>query len=152
MHSVPIEKIYAMKTPFGLLLLTTIWFPCHAMDVYKWTDAKGQVHYGDAVPEGKASSAKGISVKGGPVSEADRKAATERLAKYREDLVRASPETAAAPAATTPKPRKTPCEEAWDAYNESYACFDPYRMGKGTIRLEAFQGCKEVNRPPEACR
>jgi len=129
-----------------------MWLPCHAMDVYKWTDPNGQVHYADAVPEGKASAAKGISVKGGPVSEADRKAATERLARYRDDLLRASPEAAPVPASTPPKPSKTPCEEAWEAYNASYACFDPYRMGHGTIRLEAFQSCKEVNRPPEACR
>jgi hypothetical protein len=154
-----VSTTYAMRTLLALTILgTTICFPCHASDVYKWTDERGQVHYSDSIPEGRRNSVKGIPVNAGVVSDADRSAAATRLAKYREDLARISPSSAPVPTSATAssstrlKPKKTPCEEAWDAYNESYACFDPYRMGNGTIRLEAFQRCKEVNRPPEACR
>ena len=36
------------------LLLLFLLLPCYAAGVYKWTDAQGNVHYGDRPPQGQA--------------------------------------------------------------------------------------------------
>jgi hypothetical protein len=148
------------KQLYLALIVAATCNPSDASEVYKWTDERGRIHYSDSVPEGKQKQAKGIYVNASNVTEADKKAAEVRLEKYKSDLARVSPSAASAPvpasaatfSSTRPKPKRTPCEAAWDAYNESYACFDPYRMAEGRVRPEAFQHCKQVNQPPEPCR
>lgn len=131
----------------------------NASEVFRWTDEQGRVHYGDAVPEGQKRLARSVSTKAAQISDADKAAAERRAARYKGELARTadaatslpSSASAAAFASTRPKPKKTECEAAWDAYNESYACFDPFRMAQGRVRLDAFQHCKQVNQPPGPC-
>ena len=127
-----------------------------AGNVYKWKDASGRVHYGDQAPTPKADPMKL------PVdrpSDADARAARERLdamqaeseARAAERRARAANMPAPDPAASnTARPDETACEAKWREYNESYACFDPYRLVGGGIRPEAYAKCKVVKQP-EPC-
>ena len=127
-----------------------------AQRAYKWTDAKGQVHYGDAPPLDSKAEAKVIDL-APPVSEQERKNAQERLVRdkaylQKVDAAGASAATAASPA---PNPSSSPpqtCEQQWKAYNESYACMDPYRVGgaNGNARHvlpEGYARCQNLPEP-----
>ena len=147
-----------MRVPV-LLALAAVFFaplPAGAQQAYKWTDEKGQVHYGDQVPQDKKAVARPIVTEEAP-SEKDRKLAEERLARDKDYLKKAD---AASPASAPPvpaakasaprrpsDPSKMTCEEAWKAYNDSYACFDPYRITESRVKLEAFQHCEQVTQP-----
>lgn len=138
------------------ILVLVAFAPLHAgaEQAYKWTDEKGQVHYGDVVPQDKKAVAKPIAA-GVTVSDNDRKLAEERVARDKESLKKLGSSTAPAsstamPAVFGPPPSsKLTCDEAWKAYNESYACMDPYRSG-GRVRPEAFDHCKQAS-PPQNC-
>lgn len=125
--------------------------------VYKWKDANGRVYYGDKAPTPKAEP---VKLYGGP-SEAEIQAARDRLNAMQAELDakaagRRSPDgnastTAAAPSGDGPRGDESVCEAKWREYNESYACFDPYRLVGGGIRPEGFAKCKQV-RQPEPCQ
>lgn len=63
--------------------------------------------------------------------------------------------TAARAASSTTAPdsmdTKDKCQEEWRKYQESQACFAPYRLANGGIKAEAFQHCVELKQP-EFCR
>lgn len=127
-----------------------------AQQAYKWTDAKGQVHYGDAPPLDTKSEAKAVDLVP-PVSEQDRKNAQERLARDKAYLKKV--DAAGASAATAESPVHSPsssapqtCEQQWKAYNESYACMDQYRVGgaNGNARHvlpEGYARCQNLPEP-----
>lgn len=54
------------------------------------------------------------------------------------------------PDATDSTTTDAKCREAWMKYRESLACFAPYRVVGGGVKLEAFKHCKSVNQP-ELC-
>jgi hypothetical protein len=141
-----------MKLPIFILVLVAFApLLAGAEQAYKWTDEKGQVHYGGVVPQDKKAIAKPIAT-GATVSDNDRKTAEERVANDKENLKKlgsptASASSAALPAVVEPSPSsKLTCDEAWKAYNESYVCMDPYRSG-GRLRPEAFDHCKQAFQP-----
>jgi hypothetical protein len=146
-----------MKIPVLLLLVATLApAGAGAGQPYKWTDEKGQVHYSDVVPKDRKAGSKPVDTDA-PPSEADRKLAEERLARDREILEQAGIGAAATSGSAVPAARGSPhkaassaessCDEAWKAYNDSSACFDPYRMSEGRVKQEAFQHCKQVAQP-----
>jgi hypothetical protein len=51
------------------------------------------------------------------------------------------------PDATDSTSTDAKCREAWQKYRESMACFAPYRVVGGGVKLEAFAHCKNVNQP-----
>lgn len=141
-----------MKLRVFVLVLAAFAPPfASAEQAYKWTDEKGQVHYGDVVPQGKKTIAKPIAA-GVTVSDSDRKMAEERVARDKENLKKLGSPTAPAsspaiPAVVGSSPSsKLTCDEAWKTYNESYACMDPYRSG-GRLSPEAFDHCKQASQP-----
>lgn len=127
-----------------------------AQHAYTWTDDKGQVHYGDAPPQDKKAEAKAIEL-APPVSEQERQKAQERLARDKAYLkqVDAVPASAAKAASSAPNPPSSgpqTCEQQWKAYNESYACLDPYRVGGSYnggqhIRPEGYAHCQVLAQP-----
>ena len=127
-----------------------------AQQAYKWTDAKGQVHYSDAPPLDSKAEAKAIDVVP-PVSEQERKNAQERLVRDKAylkkvDAAGVSAATAASPAPNPSSSAPQTCEQQWKAYNESYACMDPYRVGgaNGNARHvlpEGYARCQNVPEP-----
>lgn len=58
---------------------------------------------------------------------------------------------ASSPAWPDPRPTAGVCAEMWRLYDESEACFGPYRMGLGRIRPEAFDRCTERKDPSRLC-
>ena len=142
------------------ILATALSGLAEAQQAYKWTDAKGQLHYGDAPPLDLKAEAKAIDLV--PlVSEQERKNAQERLLRDKTylkkvDAAGASDGTSAATAASpAPNPSSTApqtCEQQWKAYNESYACMDPYRVGGANgnprhVLPEGFARCANVPAP-----
>ena len=125
--------------------------------VYKWKDANGRVYYGDKAPTPTAETVKLYS---GP-SEAEIQAARDRLNAMQAELDTKSAgrrsadgnasTTVAAPTGDPASGDESVCEAKWREYNESYACFDPYRLVGGGIRPEGFAKCKQV-RQPEPCQ
>jgi hypothetical protein len=131
-----------------------------AQQAYKWTDANGQVHYGDAPPLDSKAEAKAIDLIP-TVSEQERKNAQERLIRDKADLkkVTAADASAGASAASGVSSASNPsspapqtCAQQWKAYNESYACMDPYRVGGANgnqrhVLPEGFVRCGNVPEP-----
>lgn len=124
-------------------------------EVYRWTDAQGRVFYGDRAPEGRKSSARVIEIDQAPPVRAQ--IATRPAAPSR----RAAPTTPEASMQTEPAviggsqslPRLADkdarCEAAWARFDESAACFAPYRMGGGKVRPEAYLQCETVMMPSD---
>jgi hypothetical protein len=125
--------------------------------VYKWKDASGRVHYGDQPPVPKAAPMKLIVDQ---PSEEEVRAARERLETMQAESEARAAERRAAQAANAQPPASAPgpaapanetaCEARWRAYEESVACFDPFRLADGSVRPEDMAKCKPVKRP-EPC-
>jgi hypothetical protein len=99
------------------------------------------------------SNAQTIDLTHTKISDAQRREAEARLARER-TLLRQSPKTDASPtplipssASSDPADRKSKCEEEWRKYDESYACFNPYRLATGGVKAEAYEHCSDVRRP-----
>ena len=128
-----------------------------AEEVWKWTDAEGVVHYGAAPPEEARAKATRVDLGDTRVTDSDRRAAEWRLAKDKTAVDRAIADGGASrPARAKPASAaasvSSSCEQAWKRFDESYACFDPYRRGHGRIDPQAYQHCTEVPEPDASCR
>jgi hypothetical protein len=125
--------------------------------VSKWTDETGVTHYGDVVPEKYKRTAKPVAIRDDAPSQTQVKEAEARLGKLKATAL-ASPSAQSAPSpASVSAPKSSEargslsCDELWKQYEASYACFDPYRMGNGVLRPEAFEKCQEI-KPPDKCK
>ncbi len=142
----------------ALAALLVLAGPAGGAEVWKWQDAQGVTHYGPEPPDDPDAKAERVVLPDSGVTDADRRAAEKRVADDKAEIRRATggpaPRSGARPAARPASAASAvpSCEEAWRRYNESYACFDPYRFGAGKIRPEAFEHCKEVPQPPALCR
>ncbi len=133
-----------------LLLIALVASTAQAVDVYKWTDSKGVVHYGDRPASGAAAST--VSVPGGGTSPEEVEAADASLQAARDKLdtpVRNGRRRYSGVA--TPAPQKaqpTGCAALWSQYDTAQACFDAHRVagGKGVTNRGA-SACKEVPQP-----
>jgi len=153
----------------GLVLASAVTY---GGEVYRWTDENGQIHYGDSIPESQKRSAKTITLTNTTIPEPQRQEAESRLARDKSLLRQgaapvASPSQSKAASRTTSARTTSPsttsaltmsaderrrqCAEEWRMYNESYACFNPYRIKGGGVRPEGFQHCTQV-KEPEQCR
>jgi hypothetical protein len=137
-------------TPALALVAATLCGSAHAVDVYKWTDSKGVVHYGDHPASGVAAST--LSVPGGGDSAEEQAAAEASLDAAREKL--AEPTSSAA---QRYRPRSQPaqqqtaasvCAAAWAQYAAAQACFDAHRAagGKGVSGVGTVV-CQDVPQP-----
>jgi hypothetical protein len=143
-----------------IVRMVALWVCCggfaavQAGEIYKWKDANGKIHYGDSAQDAN-EGAKTIDLKNGALTEDRRQEAEARAAKQKALLqtntTPAAPPpapTAAPPATSVTRGKGNACEEAWRKYRESDACFAPYRLVNGGIKVEAFQHCVEVPQPP----
>lgn len=125
-------------------------------EVYRWTDADGRVFYGDRAPEGRRASAKVIPIDPPPP------------ARVKAAAPKASPRPAMT-ANTRPAPRvpsdpgliggsqslppledqETRCAAAWRRFDDSSACFAPYRVDGGRVLAEAYERCETVAMPSD---
>ena len=136
-------------------------------EVYRWTDENGQINYGDSFPGSQKRKAKIIDLTNTSIPEAQRQEAESRLAGDKSLLrqvaapVASPPQSKAASRTSSPSTtsaltmsadeRRRQCAEEWRKYNESYECFDPYRLKGGGVRPEGFQHCTQL-KEPEQCR
>lgn len=113
-------------------------------EVFKWLDEKGQVHYGNQVPEKYKSRAHSLPLSVAPADATPAPKSANVPAPPKE----AKPVVAAPSPTPTPAKNETPCQAAQRKYEESAACFAPYRNVNGGIKPEAFEHCKEMKQPP----
>ncbi|MFN0317777.1 MAG: DUF4124 domain-containing protein [Burkholderiales bacterium] len=120
----------AIKT--GVFLLCAL-VPAmtNAGTIYRWIDENGRVHYGDSKPDSEKNPAKPLDLSNSAVTDEQRMQAE------------AEPDSALA--------KKRNCLEAKRKFEESWACFNPYRNQNGSIRAEAFQHCTEVKGTGDIC-
>lgn len=141
------KRLAALAFAFATLALCG---SVHAVDVWKWTDGKGVVHYGDRPASGAAASP--LTVPGGGNTPEERAAAEASLEASREKL--AEPVHPTGPQRwrqrTQPAPRAAPsdCAAAWARYEAAQACFDAHRVagGKGVTDGGDIV-CRELPQP-----
>lgn len=139
----------------------------NATTVFRWVDDEGRTHYGEQVPDRYRATARPVGVdSAGPTPEQQREAAERaRDLQQRADALRSARNAAAASAparaASAPPAKRPPQPPAADTdcatwqrlYEESLACFAPFRTTHGSTRPEAFDVCTPVDEPPaERCR
>lgn len=144
---------------FYLVLVLGV-LPCtlYAADnIYRWVDEKGAIHYGDTVPDKyKDNATRKPELKDHPVIDVTETVEQRRARQEALDVLDIESGQNAPPANTesgTPTPAAPAtgdlsCEQQWEQYNASQACFAQYRNANGSIRAEAFQNCTVVAEPP----
>ena len=138
-----------MKPALALLaaVAMTLAGAAHAVDVYKWTDSQGIVHYGDHPASGVAVST--VSVPGGEPNARDAAAAQARLAADRAKLGQpAAGSSGDHSRASAAKPAESACATAWRQYDAAQACFAAHRGagGKG-VNGGGEVACKDMPQP-----
>ena len=102
----------------------------HAVDVYKWKDSHGVVHYGDRPASGVAATR--VELPDDAPSAEDVEAAGDRLKRDRDQLAASAPE-APRPVAAPPRRKVVSydCEQQWARYEASQACYINHRAAEG---------------------
>jgi hypothetical protein len=142
----------AMKPALVLALVAAaLAGGAHAVDVYKWKDGKGVVHYGDR-PASGASAAR-VSVRDDQVDPDDAARAQQRLSETQDRLQdEASSDEPEMPPRETVRPKAQAdtgsCAYKWRLYMQSQGCFDSHRVagGKGVTRNGA-RVCPQIVQP-----
>jgi hypothetical protein len=105
----------------------------HAVDVYKWKDSKGVVHYGDRPAAG--ASAATVSVRDDQPDPDDVAKAQQRLSEAQDRLSDdVGNDVPVAPRRSYSRPRPaadTSCAATWQRYLSAQACFDSHRAANG---------------------
>ena len=120
----------------------------HGAELYRWTDEMGRVHFSDSIPRANKNKAKIVDLKSADVPPQQIQEAQARLAKEKSRLNQPSPAIAVIPQGKTqPLDKESSCEDQWAKYDESWACFNPYRTANGSVRREAYEHCSEMKSP-----
>ena len=134
-----------------------------ATPVCRWVDAAGQTHVADAVPSAYQAQATCTDSDQFELTPAQQRDAERRWAdeQFRaRNLGVVPPATAASGAPEVPRSAKRPtetvtdatdCPTWWRIYDESSACFGPFRTTSGSLKPEAFDQCNEVRSPELKC-
>lgn len=152
----------AAMRPLLICLLCMAACAPAAATVYRWVDDQGRTHFADTVPERYRDRARPVDLRDDTPTEAERRQAEERAARERARLAPPAdgPAAASRPAASAPAAARRPpappsadtdCETWRRLYEESLACFGPYRNVRGAPRPEAFERCTPVDEPPPRC-
>ena len=116
---------------FAFVACAALAGSAHAVDVYKWKDSKGVVHYGDRPASGVA--AKMLNIHDDALTTEDEEAANERLQRARDKL--AEPTDDDDEPVVAPPPRKktasSGCEEAWQRFDFAQSCYAQHRAANG---------------------
>ena len=119
----------------------------HAVDVYKWKDGQGVVHYGERPPAGVAATR--VELPDDAPSAEDVEAAGDRLKRDREQLAASAPD-APLPVAAPPrrKPASYDCEQQWARYEASQACYINHRLAEGKgVSPAGIAQCRPLPQP-----
>lgn len=143
-----------------LLALGVAHSSLYAVDIYRWVDELGRVHFSDAVPDQYKGTATKTNSRQFELTPEQRREVQERAT--RDKAVTASQksepkplkpkEPSASPTkASTPESASQDCATRQRLYRESQECFAPYRLAGGGIKPEAFGRCVEVKDPSAQC-
>jgi len=130
---------------FALAASALLAGAAHAVDVYKWTDSQGVVHYGDRPASGVATTT--LSVPGN-ASAQEQAAANARLAQDRAKLAEPADVGASASRERQKNLGGNSCAEAWRQYDVAAACFNANRTAnrKG-VSANGTATCSQVPEP-----
>lgn len=152
-------------SPIGALLLgLALIAPAAHAEVKRWVDERGMVHYSDTAPPKGAAAGPVTTVETPPKPTALEQVRAERkLEAARDYVAQPSAHAASAPAsapqraASAPRvgpPRSDPvadagaqCATQWRAYDDAYACLNPYRVAGGGVKAEGYAACPVVREP-----
>jgi len=141
-----------MKLPLAAALVAAaLAGAAHAVDVYKWKDGKGVVHYGDR-PASGASAAR-VNVRDDQPDPDDVAQAQQRLSEAQDRLQDdVESDIPVAPRRAVPRPRAQAdtgsCAYKWRLYMQSQGCFDQHRVagGKG-VTNGGTHVCPQIVQP-----
>ena len=159
------HKLRAFVFPRVLCLLASASLNTAGATVYRWVDNLGKTHYSEIVPQQYQGVAKQVDTSANSPTAKQRRDAQARAQKpkaaetdtYQQPSLASPPPALAASKPVSKRPDQTPTEqtdcETWERlYEESMACFGPFRTVRG-IKSEAFEVCNVVTEPPQArCR
>lgn len=133
-----------------------------ATSICRWIDKSGKVQFSDVIPESYKSVVTCTHTEK-PATPANQRAANDSASDRRNNAgpPAAGTSNAAAPedAASRPTAKRpvdkvtesTDCQTWRRLYDESGACFAPFRTARGGIKAEAFAACNEVPNPQAKC-
>ena len=161
----PLHQFRAFVFLCALFLLASAPFSTADATVYRWVDDLGKTHYSEIVPQQYKGVAKQIDTSANSPTAKQRRDAQARAQKpksvatdiYQQPLPASEPPAMAAFKPVSKRPDQTPTEqtdcETWGRlYEESMACFGPFKTVRG-IKSEAFEVRNVVTEPPQArCR
>ncbi len=139
-----------------------------ATPLCRWVDSSGRTHFAAVVPEKYSKHAVCTDSQHHELLAEQREAAEAKAAdeKARARRAAARPPAGAASSAAPPvkavsqaaakRPAEivtdaTDCATAWRLYDESVACFGPYRTTRGATKAEGFDRCNVVMSPEPRC-
>ncbi len=144
-HHVP--RAVNNRLALAFVLAAALCSSAHAVDVYKWKDSKGVVHYGDRPASGAAASM--VNARDDKVDPDDAERARQRLSDVQDGAEEETTDEPEEPRhATSRKPAASTCAAAWQRYDSAQACFNANRVagGKGVTSNGSYV-CKEVPQP-----
>lgn len=161
---------HARRKMRGKLLLITTAIAAHflmlpaaaAASICRWVDENGQAQFSDVVPDkykGVVTCTHSQPAEPSAEQRAAAERARSRVSKPSPPLQAASKPPAPQVAALPPAARlptetvtdSTDCKTWQRLFDESGACFAPYRTSNGGVKAEAFDKCNEVPSPQEKC-
>jgi hypothetical protein len=139
--------------------------------ICRWTDDAGRTQVAQAAPDKYKKRAICTDTQKYELSPEQEQAAQQRTAQEQagaraevtKPVVPPAPSASSAPrpASAAPQPRAkrpvevvtdaTDCATWWRLYDESAACFGPFRTTRGAIKVEAFDACNVVASPEIKC-
>ena len=139
-----------------------------AASICRWVDANGRTQMSDVVPDRYKESATCSDSRESELSpdqqrEAARRA-TEQPSRLRHEIAQPPTPAASGASGTTGEhslpmakwpteviTETTDCQTRWRIYDESVACFGPYRTTQGATKPEGFDKCNDVPSPEIKC-
>jgi len=136
--------------------------------ICRWVDANGRTQMSDVVPDkfkqsATCSDSRKYELSPGQQREAERRVA-EQQSRMRHKITQPPAQAASGAPGTTmeqslPSVKRpaevitdnTDCQTRWRIYDESVACFGPYRTTQGATKPEGFDKCNDIPSPEIKC-
>jgi len=136
--------------------------------ICRWVDTNGRTHMSDVVPEEFKQSATCSDSRKYELSPQQQREAERRVAEQHSRMrpKNTQPPTQAASSAPGSTRQQSPpiakrpievitdttnCQARWRIYDESVACFGPYRTANGATKPEGFDKCNDIPSPEIKC-
>lgn len=140
----------------------------HSASICRWVDANGRTQISDIVPEKYQQSATCSDSRKYELSPEQQREAERRVAEQQRSIHQKTAPPSAQAAASAPvtmKEESLPivklptevitdsmdCQTRWRIYEESVACFGPYRTTRGATKPEGFDKCNVIQSPEIKC-